>query len=83
MEFFIDHSKREKTLSSAAFFELFSSVIIFLCLISCQGICYSASLLFVAETHTVGGIALRVHVMGPNGILSFNLCEFSYRNNYF
>ena len=36
-EFFTDHSERGNT-SSAAFFELFSSEIIFVCLISCQGI---------------------------------------------
>ena len=43
-EFFTDHSERANTLSSAAFFELFSSEIIFVCLISCRGIilCYSA-----------------------------------------
>ena len=41
---FTDHSERENILSSSAFFELFSSEIIFVCLISCQGIilCYSA-----------------------------------------
>ena len=42
--FFTDHSERANTLSSAAFFELFSSEIIFVCWKSCRGIilCYSA-----------------------------------------
>ena len=58
-EFFTDHSERANTLSSAAFFELFSSEIIFVCLISCRGIiiCYSARW-------------NRIRVTGPNGVLS-------------
>ena len=57
-EFFTDHSERGNT-SSAAFFELFSSEIIFVCLISCRGI-----ILYYSARWN------RIRVTGPNGVLS-------------
>ena len=64
---FTDHSEREN-MSSAAFFELFSSEIIFVCLISCQGII----LWYSAWWNSSKGKGY----VGPNGVLSLLFSVF-------